>query len=221
MEKSKELIIKDAYVYKDWVHDLDVAIAVLSKAKNENKNIYIDFNGIKLYSFLDDEDSAYKKVVGMSKYEWGEAKKKWHSKYLESVKIEKQDAEAKIPEWINRGNLLIYPQREEEWIERVYARARESYHGADLENALQVMEFLSKNGSFAKAKKILNSAGHSGASYSVVIRIIADFAKNGPEFIKFIEPDIFNNPEIKEYILNRMAENSEFEKALNAQPNGN
>lgn len=219
MEKSKELIIKDAYVYKDWVHNLDGAIAVLSKAKKENKNIYIDFNGIKLYALLDDEDSAYKKVVGMSKSEWEEAKKKWHSEFLESVKIEKQEAEAKIPDWIERGKSLIYPQREEEWVQRVYARARESYHGADLENALQVMEFLSKNGSFSKAKNIINSAGHSGASYSVVLRIIVDFAKNGPEFVKFIEPDIFNNPEIKEYILNKIAENSEFEKALKSQPN--
>lgn len=222
MEKSKEQIIKDAYVYKDWVHNLDVAIAVLSRAKQKNQNIYIDFNGIKLYSLLDDEDSAYNKVVKMSKVEWEEVGKRWHAEHLERLKREKAEAEAKIPEWIERGEKLVYPQKVDLWHERVNSRAREAYHGADLENALEVMEFLSQNGSFAEAKQILHNAGHSGASYSVVIRIIVDFAKNGPEFIKYVEPDIFTSPEIKEYILKIISENNEYENELGAsQPGDN
>lgn len=76
MEKTKEQIMAEAVEYTKWVHDLDGAVRVLADAKNIGWNIYIDFNGHKLYSLLDNEDSCYHKVLGMSKAESEERSRK-------------------------------------------------------------------------------------------------------------------------------------------------
>ena len=48
---------------------LDEVIKFLDEANKNGKNIYVVFNEQNLYSMLDDEDSCYKKVVGMTKAE--------------------------------------------------------------------------------------------------------------------------------------------------------
>lgn len=69
--KLNEEEIKKAakYVPITSTTTLDQAIKLLDDAKNENRNIYFMFQGKPLYSYLDDEDSCYKKVVGRTKTE--------------------------------------------------------------------------------------------------------------------------------------------------------
>ena len=217
MEKTKEQIIAEARKYEKWVYDLDGAVRVLKDAKNIGWNIYIDFNGHKLYSLLDDEDSCYHKVLGISKAESEERERKWHEEYEAREKKEKAEAEAKIPSWLERGEKIIYPQRKAEWKRCVEIRAGDLYHGYELENALQAMELLEAGGSFEEAKKIIDDAGHSGCSYGIAMSIILTFSKHGPKFFRFMEADYMS--EDREKAVKKVEEqNAEYEKALSSQP---
>ena len=163
---------------------LDQAVDALEDYKKKGMNVYILFRDQKLYSMLDDRDSCYIKVVG-EKYET-------YTRHLEEerrkIKIEslKEEIEAleKIPDWIARGNAIIYPQQEKDWNKYVRARASDLYHGKDLENALQIMESLAKDGDMEKAYKIFEDAGHSGLSESVVLNGVAKFSNKGTLFYK-------------------------------------
>lgn len=63
-------IIKNAFCYGPGVSDLDAIIAFFAGAKERNLNLYYTFRGVNLYSLLDDEESCYKKVIGMTKEEF-------------------------------------------------------------------------------------------------------------------------------------------------------
>lgn len=54
----------------DTEPNLDDVVASLNKAREEGKDICITFNGTRLYSSIDDEDSCYRKVTGESKAEY-------------------------------------------------------------------------------------------------------------------------------------------------------
>lgn len=217
MEKTKKQIMAEAEKYEKWVYDLDGAVKVLEEAKSIGWNIYIDFNGHKLYSLLDDEDSCYHKVLGISKAESEERHRKWLEEYEAREKKEKAEAEAKIPAWIQRGEKIIYPQRKAEWKRCVEIRASDLYHGYELENALQAMETLEAGGSLEDARKIIDDGGHSGCSYGIAMSIILTFSKHGPKFFRFMEGD-YMNEEREASIAKIEAENAEFEKALGSQP---
>ena len=128
--------------------------------------------------------------------------------YWEKSFKETQEAFAKVPAWIEKGDKLIFPQRHEKWQECVAARASDLYKGSDLENALAVMESLANGGTVEEAKNILDGAGHSGMSYSMTMRIISSFSKRGPEFYREVEHE---NPE---WLQNIERENKLFEREL-------
>lgn len=61
---------KDAVeVNKIFGGGLDEAVAYLQECNKNGQNVYVDFNGHKLYSADVTIDSAYMKVVGMTKAE--------------------------------------------------------------------------------------------------------------------------------------------------------
>lgn len=51
------------------IHDLDHAILFLEKCRKNGQNVYLDFNGHKLYSCDVTFDSAYLEVIGLTKAE--------------------------------------------------------------------------------------------------------------------------------------------------------
>ena len=68
MTESQILFTKNnAEEYDYYVGTLDDAIRILQIAKINSKNIYILFNGVKLYSQFDNTDSCYKKITGKTK----------------------------------------------------------------------------------------------------------------------------------------------------------
>ncbi len=213
MEKT-DFIKETAKEDKTYVHKLDDAIKYLANAKKRGENIYLNFNGNKLYSLLDDEDSCYVKIVGMNKKEFDEQEKKYMEEFKKRREKEQEQRKVNIPKWIERGLKLIYPQRAEDWEICVNSRAKDIYNGAELNNALDIMECLNENGSLEDANKILSSMNHSGASYSLVMSIVANFCKRGPEFYE----EIFKNkmrPDQKEFLKQIEKENEQFEKELN------
>lgn len=71
IKKMNEELIKKTAVKVNVLGGtkLDEVIKFLDEANKNGKNIYVVFNEQNLYSMLDDEDSCYKKVVGMTKAE--------------------------------------------------------------------------------------------------------------------------------------------------------
>ena len=70
LEKEKAQKV-DAYV-----GNLDNAILYLEKAKKEGRNIYLSFNGVKLYSIDISEDKAYLAVTKLNKADYEAAVEK-------------------------------------------------------------------------------------------------------------------------------------------------
>ena len=96
---------------------------------------------------------------------------------------ETKQAMKKIPEWVERGKNLIYPEKYDQWVECVCYRASDLYHGSDLVNAIEVMEALDKGLSLKEVEKVIDD-GHSGASFGMLVKIVTNFSKRGPEFLK-------------------------------------
>ena len=99
-----------------------------------------------------------------------------------------KDGYAKVPEYIEKGNKLIYPQRKEEWEKCVCTRLSDLYSGMDLDNALQIMEALDNGVTVEEAGKLVDD-GHSGMSYGVTMSIVLTFSKRGVEFCKAMNSD--------------------------------
>ncbi len=69
--------------YSYYIGTLDKATEVLSNAKAKNKNIYVIFNGQKLFSQFDNVDSCYKKITGKTKKQFDDETKSFYSRNLE------------------------------------------------------------------------------------------------------------------------------------------
>lgn len=69
--------------YSYYVGTLDNVTEVLKNAKANNKNIYVIFNGYKLFSQFDNEDSCYKKITGKTKKQFDAETRSFYSKGLE------------------------------------------------------------------------------------------------------------------------------------------
>lgn len=214
---NEEQIKEIATEYQGWTSTLEEAVRVLLEAKIFGENIYIDFNGHRLYSLLDDENSCFMKVLGKSKQQWEEDRIKWLKNYEKEQEENKKQAERKIPAWIERGNKLIYPQRQETWKDCVDIRAHDLYNGMELDNALDIMECLENGGTIEEANKILEDANHSGMSYSVTLSIIVSFSKRGPEFYRFVTKNL--TPEQEGELAKIEQENEIFEQELSDPEN--
>ena len=215
---SKKIMENAVKVESYSVHDLDDAVKLLGDYKAQKKNVYYEFNGHKLYSMLDDVDSCYQKVVGMSKKDFEVRQARLHKEMEEKRAAEEKKAEEKIPEWIERGKKFIYPQQEEMWKYCVDVRAHDLYHGNDLENALNIMECLDNGGTIEEANKILDDENHSGTSYGITLSIVLSFSKRGPEFYRAVRGENISERQMKE--LEKIEkENADYERELTEAEN--
>lgn len=184
-------------------HTLDETVQCLIDLRTKGIKATCEFNGQKLDSETVTMDSAYQAVMGCTKAE--------HDKQVEKMiqEREKENKEAldKIPQWIERGNKIIFPERQKDWAKCVERRAKGMYHGKDLEDALIIMESLDSNQDFKEAKKILSSQDHSGISFGIVSRILFEFSKKGPEFYEMIVPKMEIDKESQEIINQKKIEN--------------
>ena len=189
---------------------LDECVNALLKFQNRGESVYVDFNGHQLYSCDVTMDSAYLEVCGQTKADFDRAQEEWRENYRKEQEEAKAKAEAKIPDWIKRGEGFIYPERAEEWKKCVEARANDLYHGIDLDAAIEIMEKLESGATLDEAKELLDSQNHSGASYGMVRNIIFSFSKQGPEFWEHTAYGEIS-PENKMTIADKKRENAELE----------
>ena len=195
--------------------NLDEAVEMLLRMKEQGESVYCNFNGHKLYSDNVTIDSAYLEVCGKTKAEWDKEMKERLENYKKEEEHAKKVAIEKIPSWIEQGKKYIYPQKLNEWKRCVKARANDLYHGYELDSALEVMEALSNGMSFEEANQIIENQGHSGMSHSIVMGILINFCKNGPEFYESTEANI--SAETKQYINKQKKLNLRYKKELNSE----
>lgn len=211
-------IMDTAIEAKDFAYNLEDVGELLKKYREQGENVYVEFNGHKLYALLDDEDSCYQKVVGMSKKDFKKEQARLHKEMEEKRIAEEKKAEEKIPEWIERGKKFIYPQQEEMWKYCVDVRAHDLYHGNDLENALDIMECLDNGGTIEEANKILDDENHSGTSYAMALSIVLSFSKRGPEFYRAVRGDNISAKQMEE-LIKIEKENADYERELTEAEN--
>ena len=122
------------------------------------------------------------------------------------------DIDSKIAEWIERGKKIIYQENFEDWTSCVKNRANDSYHGADLECALEIMEALDKGIDMDEIEEFLNRANYSEQAHFLILKIILAFSKFGPEFMEHItHGDI--TTDLQQAIENQRQENEKYEQA--------
>lgn len=191
-EQEKDLVqyriaktMAEATPYDGWVYSIDEAVKVLAQEKAAGRNTYIEVDSkTRLYSLFDTEDTCYLKKTGETKRVFEEKREIWRKQYEEQRAKEKQMARQNAEGWYKRGLAMIYPQKAGDWKQCVEGRVEDLYNGADLANALDIMEALAQGKSIEEATAIFEGANHSGASASMVLRIVVNFSKRGTEFYR-------------------------------------
>jgi len=160
--------------------DLDKVIATLLAAKERGEKVWGDFNGHILHSDTASVDSIYLEVTGYTKEEFEKKKKEWMEEYSKKRENEQQKALENIPNWIQMGKTIIFPERHDDWERCVQIRAKDLFCGLELDASLRIMQALENGVSVEEAAKMLE--GQSGLATDLIRRIVFDFSSKGPEF---------------------------------------
>lgn len=167
--------------------DIDGAIQELNRYKERGELVYIEFNGKKLYSDIDDLDSAYKKVTGKTKAEFDEAERIRHEEYEEQQRKHKEAIPQLTKEWIEKGNSILDEKYHEKWAKCVPIRLGDLYQGMELGACLDIVKELNAGCDLETAKQIIEAQGHSGMSFGLVCSMVRSFCDRGSEFAAFVK----------------------------------
>ncbi len=166
---------------------IEKAMQDLTRFKERGESVFGEFNGQKLYSDVDNLDSAFKKVTGKTKSEFDADRKRENDKYQE----EKRKHEAAIPEltkeWIEKGNVILDEKYREVWAKCVPIRLSDLYQGWELEACLAIVKELNANCELEVAKDIIEKQGHSGMSFGLVCSMVKSFCDRGVEFTSYVK----------------------------------
>jgi hypothetical protein len=167
--------------------NIDSAIKELESYKEKGELVFLSFNGVNLYSDIDDLDSAYIKVTGKTKAEIEEQQRIYHEQYLEQKKRHEEAIPELTKEWIVKGNNILDEKYRELWAECVPIRLGDLYRGMELGCCLEIIEPLNNGCSLDEAKSIIEKQGHSGMSYGLVRAMVRSFCDRGDEFADFVK----------------------------------
>lgn len=165
---------------------IDTAIKDLQQFKERGELVYGTFNGQKLYSDIDDLDSAFKKVTGKTKSEFDELQRIESEKYEEGKRKHKEAIPDLTKKWIEKGNVILDEKYRELWAKCVPVRLGDLYNGMELEMCLDIVIELNNGCSLKEAKTIIESQGHSGMSFGLVCSMVKSFCDRGNEFASFV-----------------------------------
>ena len=91
------------------------AIEELNKHKEKNELVFGIFNGEKLFSDIDDLNSAYKKITGKTKSEFDNYIKKQQDDYEEEQRKYKEAIPELTKEYIEKGKNILDDKYLELW----------------------------------------------------------------------------------------------------------
>lgn len=167
--------------------DLEDAVNFLLSFKDKNVLAKGEFNGTILYSDTVNMNQAYRDIVGMTKEELIE----WRRRDLEDYEQEKKEFAEKIPElsriWKRKGREVLEEDRWDEWDEIVPIRLKDFYQGVELRKHLEIISILNEDGSLDEAKKAIERQGHSGTSFGLVCSMVESFCSRGKAFVDYVK----------------------------------
>ena len=164
--------------------NLESAVAEL---KSHKGRVCGSFNGVVLYSDVDDLDSAYKKVTGKTKAEFDEAERIRQEEYEERQRAHNEAIPELTKQWIAKGNVVLDECYHEKWAECVPIRLGDLYQGMELGNCLDIVAALNNGSTLYDAKAIIDGQGHSGMSFGLVCSMVRSFCKRGEEFVSYVK----------------------------------
>jgi len=166
---------------------IEKAVKQLTRHKERGELVYGEFNSKKLYSDIDDVDSAYTKVTGKTKEDFDAAIEKENRRYEEDEKRHKESIPKLTEEWIEKGNAILDEKYHKTWAKCVPIRLGDLYHGMELGATLEIVKELNNGGDMDAAKKIIENQGHSGMSFGLVCSMVRSFCDRGKEFVDFVK----------------------------------
>lgn len=165
---------------------IERAMRDLARFKERGELVYGEFNGQKLYSDIDDLDTAFKKVTGKTKAEFDEERKLENDKYKADQKKHKDAIPELTKEWIEKGNAILDEKYQEKWAKCVPIRLDDLYQGMELKATLDIVKELNAGCEVEVAKEIIEGQGHSGMSFGLVCSMVKSFCDRGTEFASFV-----------------------------------
>lgn len=177
---------KDYREIQFYFGSIDSSIDVLNQYKERGELVYGEFNGQKLYSDIDDLDSAYKKITGKTKAEFDEAQRKRHEEYEEGERKHLEAIPELTKEWIKKGHAILDKQYHDTWEKCVPIRLGDLYHGMELGAMLEIVKQLNAGCELEVAKKTISEQGHSGMSFSLVCSMVKSFCDRGSDFVSYV-----------------------------------
>ncbi len=193
--------------------DIDTAVEKLLEAKAEGRHVFLNFNGVKLYSDNVTLDSAYIEILGCTKREWKKKIEKQIEESDKQMKVARENAINNIPNLIKKGQKLIYPFRQDKWIESVESDAIGDYCGFITASAMEVMTAIDEEKPIEELMEIFDKQGHSGWSASLTRNVVMTYSKNGYPFYATVHPFDWTEEEC-EAILKIIEDNEKHSKDL-------
>lgn len=166
--------------------NIESAIKELQKYKEKGELVFGVFNGQKLFSDIDDIDSAYLKITGSTKSECDEKARISNQKYLEEKRIHEETIPEQTKLWIERGEKILDLKYRAKWNEIVPFRLKDLYRGFELEACLEIVSELNEGVDFKTVKEIIEEQGHSGMSFGLVCSMIKAFSDRGADFVDYV-----------------------------------
>lgn len=166
--------------------NLEKAVEELEKHKNKGELVFIEFNGVKLFSDVDDLDSAFVKVTGKTKSEFDELERIRREEYENEERKHKESIPQLTIEWIEKGKSILDEKYHYLWIKCVPIRLKDLYKGMELEMCLDIVKRLNEGCSLDESKEIVESQGHSGMSFGLICSMVKSFCDRGTEFVEYV-----------------------------------
>lgn len=199
---------------------LDLIVNMLTTARERGESMECTFWGKELSSETVTMDSAYKTVYGYTKEQYDRLERAQAEEWARQDREMRKD----IPDWIVRGQALMYPEKYDSWAKWVDENTTISYRGEDIKLALQVMEALAQGVSTEEATKILKSHENFHRIEPYVLQILLYFSNVGPEFCEeYITQETGHEPvdKEKEMIETQKKQNEELKKIHAPKTDGN
>ena len=159
--------------------------SVIKRMKSAGEMVSVEFNGVMLYSDIDDVDSAYKKITGSTKAEFDAERKKEHLEYEEHKRKHNEAIPELTKKWIEKGQEILDIKYLIKWNECVPIRLGDLYEGMELGATLDIVKELNAGCELKKAKEIIEGQGHSGMSFGLVCLMVKAFCDRGSEFVSY------------------------------------
>ena len=163
----------------------DTIETAVKELKKHNDLVCGTFNGVILYSDIDDVESAYKKITGISKSDFDAKRKEEAEKYEEQQRKHKESIPELTKVWIEKGKAILDEKYHELWIKCVPIRLGDLYQGMELGMCLDIVKELNAGCELSKAKEIIENQGHSGMSFGLICSMLKSFCDRGAEFVAY------------------------------------